>query len=60
MVGHDFYMFQNSETNEINVIYERNHGGYGVILPRNNGNTNGNGNGKAHGNFEMPVKTNTY
>jgi len=35
LVGHDFYMFLNHETNEINVIYERNHGGYGVIQPRN-------------------------
>ena len=25
LVGHDFYMFRNVETNEINVIYERNH-----------------------------------
>lgn len=41
MVGHDFYMFRNIESGEINVIYERNHGGYGVILPRNNGNNNG-------------------
>ena len=42
MVDHDFYMFRNIETNEINVIYERNHGGYGVIHPRNgNGHTNG-------------------
>jgi putative sigma-54 modulation protein len=41
-VDHDFYMFCNSETGEINVIYERNHGGYGVIQPRNNSNnTNG-------------------
>lgn len=41
MVGHDFYMFCNSQTSEINVIYERNHGGYGVIQPRNsNGHTN--------------------
>lgn len=48
LVGHDFYMFRNAESGEINVIYERNHGGYGVILPRNgNGHTNGNGkNGK--------------
>ncbi|MBF2016734.1 MAG: ribosome-associated translation inhibitor RaiA [Rivularia sp. T60_A2020_040] len=60
MVGHDFYMFKNSETNEINVIYERNHGGYGVILPRNNDHSNGNGNGKAHGNVTMPVKSNTH
>ncbi len=34
MVDHDFYMFCNSETNEINVIYQRNHGGYGVIQPQ--------------------------
>ncbi|MBD2430778.1 MULTISPECIES: ribosome hibernation-promoting factor, HPF/YfiA family [Fischerella] len=41
LVGHDFYMFRNSETGEINVIYERNHGGYGVIQPRNsNGHIN--------------------
>jgi putative sigma-54 modulation protein len=38
LVGHDFYMFHNAETGEINVIYERNHGGFGVIQPRNNGN----------------------
>ncbi len=47
LVDHDFYMFLNSETGEINVIYERNHGGYGVIQPRKgNGHTNGK-NGKA-------------
>ena len=44
MVGHDFYMFLNAETDEINVIYERNHGGYGVIQPR--GKANGNGHAK--------------
>ncbi|NJK54302.1 MAG: ribosome-associated translation inhibitor RaiA [Leptolyngbyaceae cyanobacterium SU_3_3] len=36
LVDHDFYMFCNSETGEINVVYERNHGGYGVIQPRKN------------------------
>jgi putative sigma-54 modulation protein len=42
LVDHDFYMFRNRDTNEINVIYIRNHGGYGVIQPRpNNGNSNG-------------------
>ena len=38
LVDHDFYMFLNSETNEINVIYSRNHGGYGVIQPRSDSN----------------------
>jgi putative sigma-54 modulation protein len=52
LVDHDFYMFQNAETGEINVIYERNHGGYGVIQPRkNNGHTHQNGkSGKAQTN----------
>ncbi|MEL7053044.1 MAG: ribosome-associated translation inhibitor RaiA [Cyanobacteria bacterium J06588_5] len=34
LVDHDFYVFQNAQTQEINVVYERNHGGYGVIQPR--------------------------
>jgi len=41
LVDHDFYMFRNSETDEINVIYMRNHGGYGVIQPRNGNTQNG-------------------
>jgi putative sigma-54 modulation protein len=48
LVDHDFYMFHNAQTGEINVIYERNHGGYGVIQPRRNGGThNSNGASKA-------------
>ena len=44
LVDHDFYMFRNQDTHEINVIYIRNHGGYGVIQPRepnHNGDENG-------------------
>lgn len=42
LVDHDFYMFLNVETQQINVIYERNHGGYGLIQPRKP-NQNGHG-----------------
>ena len=34
LVDHDFYMFMNADSGEINVIYERNHGGYGLLQPR--------------------------
>ena len=50
IIDHDFYMFRNSTTNEINVIYCRNHGGYGVIQPRpsNSDISNHNANGYSH------------
>ena len=51
LVGHDFFMFRNSQSGEINVIYERNHGGYGVIIPRNNnGHTHSRNGATAHQN----------
>jgi putative sigma-54 modulation protein len=34
LVDHDFYMYRSAETGEINVIYRRDRGGYGVIQPR--------------------------
>jgi putative sigma-54 modulation protein len=46
MVDHDFYMFCNSATGEINVIYQRNQGGYGVIQPQSVGSSDHSLNGK--------------
>ncbi|MBD2043288.1 ribosome hibernation-promoting factor, HPF/YfiA family [Microcoleus sp. FACHB-672] len=59
VIDHDFYMFRNAESGEINVIYERkNHGGYGVIQPRNgNGHTNGKNGKTAHSNSANPEKS---
>lgn len=33
LLGHQFYMFQNAETNEINVVYVRKEKDYGLIEP---------------------------
>jgi putative sigma-54 modulation protein len=34
LVGHDFFVFRNDETDEVNVIYRRRLGGYGLIEPQ--------------------------
>jgi len=34
LVGHDFFVFRNSESDEVNVAYRRNDGNYGLIEPQ--------------------------
>ncbi len=31
MLGHNFFVFENAETGETNVVYKRNDGKYGLI-----------------------------
>lgn len=33
LLEHQFYMFRNAETGAVNVVYKRNDGGYGVLVP---------------------------
>ena len=33
MIGHKFYMFVNADTNEANVVYQREDGAYGLLEP---------------------------
>lgn len=33
LLGHDFFMFFNAESNQMNVVYRRSSGGYGVLVP---------------------------
>lgn len=34
LLGHDFFVFSNADTEEVNVVYRRKHGDYGLIEPR--------------------------
>jgi putative sigma-54 modulation protein len=34
LLGHDFFIFRDEETNEINVLYRRKDGNYGLIKPQ--------------------------
>ena len=31
LVGHNFYVFLNKDTEKVNVLYKRNDGNYGII-----------------------------
>ena len=33
MIGHEFFMFRNANSNEINVVYKRKNGTYGLLEP---------------------------
>ena len=33
LLGHEFYLFQNEEHGEVNLVYKRNDGGYGLLTP---------------------------
>lgn len=34
MLGHEFFMFSNADDNQVNVVYKRKNGGYGLIEPK--------------------------
>jgi putative sigma-54 modulation protein len=34
LVGHDFFVFRNADSEEVNIVYRRQKGGYGLIEPR--------------------------
>jgi putative sigma-54 modulation protein len=34
LVGHDFFVFRNDESGEVNVVYRRRDGQYGLIEPQ--------------------------
>jgi len=34
LVGHDFFVFRDADSNELNIVYRRRQGGYGLIEPQ--------------------------
>ena len=34
LIGHDFFVFRNADSDEINVVYRRLDGNYGLIEPQ--------------------------
>ena len=33
LTGHNFYVFRSADTDEVNVVYKRKNGTYGIIEP---------------------------
>jgi len=58
LIDHDFYMFRNADSDELNVIYKRyHHGGFGLIQPRpGNGHTQTQNGHVAHSSDEAAQK----
>ena len=34
LLDHNFYMFMNAESTQVNVLYRRDNGGYGILVPQ--------------------------
>ena len=34
LLGHSFFVYENAETGEVNVVYRRSEDGYGLIVPK--------------------------
>ena len=34
LIGHDFFVFRDADSDEVNIVYRRRHGGYGLIEPQ--------------------------
>jgi ribosome hibernation promoting factor len=34
LIGHDFFVFQDADSNDVNVVYRRRDGNYGLIEPQ--------------------------
>ena len=49
LIGHDFFVFVNAESDEVNVIYKRRDGNYGLIEPTRAVAARGAGTGGSHG-----------
>src|SRR5256714_11457652 len=34
LIGHDFFVFRNADSDQVNIVYRRRQGGYGLIEPQ--------------------------